>query len=127
VLSACSSGFGKIQQGEGPISIARAFSYAGCPSVVMSLWKIPDEVTSAIMKDFYRELKNGKQKDEALRLAQLKFLNETGDPLYHHPYFWSGLVVMGNTDPLPKEFPMWIVYGGIALAVVIIFLARRKF
>jgi CHAT domain-containing protein len=127
VLSACSSGFGKIQKGEGPISISRAFSYAGCPSVVMSLWKIPDAVTSQIMTNFYQELKNGKQKDEALRLAQLKFLNETGDPLYHHPYFWAGFVVMGDTDPLPEKFPVWIIYGAVVLLMIIlIFLDLRR-
>jgi len=127
VLSACSSGFGKIQKGEGPISISRAFSYAGCPSVVMSLWKIPDAVTSQIMTNFYQELKNGKQKDEALRLAQLKFLTETSDPLYHHPYFWAGFVVMGDTAPLPEKFPFWIVYSVVILGlIVLIFLGIRR-
>ena len=67
VLSACSSGYGKIQKGEGPISISRAFSYAGCPSVVMSLWKVPDDVTRQIMTFFYEELMDNKRKDEALQ------------------------------------------------------------
>jgi CHAT domain-containing protein len=128
VLSACSSGFGKIQQGEGPISISRAFSYAGCPSVLMSLWKIPDEVTQKIMTYFYAELKNGKSKDEALRLAQIKFLNETNDPLYHHPYFWGSFVVMGDTNPLPEKSQEWIIYAGIAVILLLAFwLYRKKF
>ena len=126
VLSACSSGYGKIQQGEGPISLSRAFSYAGCPSVVMSLWKIPDEVTSQLMTNFYLELKNGKQKDEALRLAQLKFLSETNDPLYHHPYFWAGFVVMGDASPLPGKSFIWIIYWCVAIAIGLIFFVSRK-
>ncbi len=127
VLSACSSGFGKIQQGEGPISISRAFSYAGCPSVLMSLWKIPDEVTQKVMTYFYAELKNGKSKDEALRLAQIKFLNETSDPLYHHPYFWGSFVVMGDTNPLPEKSNGWMIYTGIALILLLaLWLYRRK-
>jgi CHAT domain-containing protein len=126
VLSACSSGFGKVQQGEGPISISRAFSYAGCPSVVMSLWKIPDEVTRHIMTNFYQELKNGKPKDEALRLAQLKFLRETKDPLYHHPYFWGSFVVIGDASALPNEFPWWMVYSGLAITLVVVVFYYRK-
>jgi CHAT domain-containing protein len=118
VLSACSSGFGKIQKGEGPITISRAFSYAGCPSVVMTLWKIPDAVTSRIMAIFYEELKAGKQKDEAMRTAQLRFLSENQDPLYQHPYFWAGFVVMGDTDPLPKRFPWWIVLVAAMILIV---------
>jgi CHAT domain-containing protein len=128
VLSACSSGYGKIQKGEGPISLSRAFSYAGCPSVVMSLWKIPDDVTSQLMANFYEQLKNGKEKDEALRLAQIKLLSETKDPLYQHPYFWSGFVVMGSTQALPDKFPWWMVYGGIGggLLLIFFFLGRRR-
>ncbi len=127
VLSACSSGFGKVQQGEGPISISRAFSYAGCPSVLMSLWKIPDEVTQKVMTYFYAELKNGKSKDEALRLAQIKFLNGNNDPLYHHPYFWGSFVVMGDTEPLPEKSLTWIIYIGIAVIFLVAFwLYRRK-
>ena len=128
VLSACSSGFGKIQQGEGPISISRAFSYAGCPSVVMSLWKIPDDATSQVMTNFYKELKKGKAKDEAMRLAQLKFLQETNDPLYHHPYFWGSFVVMGNASPIEAKFSVWIIYSGIALGIIILvlFFLRRN-
>jgi CHAT domain-containing protein len=127
VLSACSSGYGKVQQGEGPISISRAFSYAGCPSVLMSLWKIPDDVTRHIMTSFYLELKNGKPKDEALRLAQVNFLNETKDPLYHHPYFWGSFVVMGDTVALPEKFPWWMVLSGFGGALVLfVFLNMRK-
>ncbi len=128
VLSACSSGYGKIREGEGPITISRAFSYAGCPSVVMSLWKIPDAVTTEIMTAFYEELSAGKTKDEALRQAQLRFLNNTDDPLYHHPYFWAGFVVMGDTSPLPSGSALWLIYAAAGLAgiTMILFIIRRK-
>lgn len=127
VLSACSSGFGKVQQGEGPISISRAFSYAGCPSVLMSLWKIPDAATREIMTAFYQELKKGTAKDEALRIAQMKFLTETTDPLYQHPYFWAGMVVMGDTNPLEEE-QRWLYWllGGAAIAGGFVFFFWRR-
>ena len=129
VLSACSSGYGKIQKGEGPISISRAFSYAGCPSVVMSLWKIPDSVTSEIMANFYLGLNNGLPKDEALRQAQLKFLGEVEDPLYRHPYFWAGFVVMGDTTPLPSVTFSWLIYGtllGLSVLAAVLFVRKRR-
>jgi LPXTG-motif cell wall-anchored protein len=127
VLSACSSGYGRIQKGEGPISISRAFSYAGCPSVVMSLWKVPDDVTRQIMTYFYEELMNVKEKDEALQLAQLKFLSETKDPLYHHPYFWAGFVVMGDTGPVTSSpWPVWIFIGAMLIGSAVVFVFRKK-
>lgn len=128
VLSACSSGFGKVQQGEGPISISRAFSYAGCPTVLMSLWKIPDEATRQIMTAFYEELRKGTAKDEALRLAQMKFLNETTDPLYQHPYFWASMVVMGDTKPMEEEqrWRYWVLSGAMVICAFSFFLWRKS-
>lgn len=129
VLSACSSGSGKVQLGEGPITLSRAFSYAGCPSVVMSLWKIPDNVTSDIMTAFYRELKNGSTKDNALRNAQMTFLNDSSDPLSQHPYFWAGFVVMGDATPLPSWSPHLLSLAGAFLLILLsvaIYLSRRR-
>lgn len=127
VLSACSSGFGKIQHGEGPISLSRAFSYAGCPSVVMSLWKVPDLVTTKIMAGFYQNLSDGLPKDEALRKAQQKFVAENDDPLYRHPYYWAGFVVIGDTSPLESYSDLYYWLGGVVLAALgALILVRRK-
>lgn len=107
--------------------MSRAFSYSGCPSVVMSLWKIPDDVTADIMSNFYDELKNGKDKHDALREAQRRFLSETTDPMRHHPYFWGGFVVMGDTEPLPGR-PIWhiLVPALVVLLAALILLARSR-
>ncbi len=127
VLSSCSSGFGKIQHGEGAISLSRAFSYAGCPSVVMSLWKVPDQVTTTIMKNFYESLTEGLSKDEALRAAQMKFVAENTDPLYRHPYYWAGFVVIGDTRPLESSSNMiFYIAGIVALGLGALFFIRRK-
>ncbi|HZY81950.1 MAG TPA: CHAT domain-containing protein, partial [Cyclobacteriaceae bacterium] len=125
VLSACSSGFGKIQNGEGPISLSRAFSYAGCPSVVMSLWKVPDLVTTSIMKNFYESLSDGLSKDEALQAAQVKFLNENKDPIYSHPYYWAGFVVIGDNSPLERGTNWGYYLIGISVVAVTVVLVRR--
>jgi CHAT domain-containing protein len=119
VLSACSSGYGKVQIGEGPISLSRAFSYAGCPSVVMSMWKIPDEATRSIMIEFYKNLKEGKNKDSALREAQLKYLDETEDPLLQHPFYWASFLAMGDTKPITVKSTDWS-YGMFYLCIIIL-------
>jgi CHAT domain-containing protein len=128
VLSACSSGSGKLQIGEGPISFSRAFSYAGCPSVVMSMWKIPDEPTQHIMVAFYKNLKSGLGKDEALRKAQLRYLNSIEDPLYRHPFFWGSFVATGDLKPVDTDASNWrlIVYITTALVLMLILVILYK-
>jgi CHAT domain-containing protein len=95
VLSACETGIGKLQRGEGIISLARAFAYAGAKSIVTSLWSVNDKSTSELMRMFYRELQRGKDKDEALRLARLRFLKESS-VRNGHPFFWAAFVPLGD-------------------------------
>ena len=99
VLSACESGTGKLQQGEGVYSLARGFTYAGCPTVVMSLWKVDDTQTSALIPAFYRELYTGSPIDQALRSAKVRY-RERCSSFYAHPAFWSAFVVGGTTTPV---------------------------
>lgn len=99
VLSACNTGNGKLQKGEGVMSLARGFLYAGCPSIIMTLWEVDDESGSLIMKDFYHLLSGGKSKDEALQLAKLSHI-AGADPLKAHPHYWLGYVAVGNAEPL---------------------------
>lgn len=131
VLSACNSGFGKIKKGEGVLSLAHAFTYAGVPASIMSLWKVPDEATSQIMIDFYKNLKTGKEKDEALRLAKLSWLKNDAIPSQmKHPYYWAGFIASGDTSPLVLEESSSNLYLGIlafliALATFFIFFQKK--
>ncbi len=59
VLSACETGYGKLEWGEGIMSLARAFAYAGCPSIVMSHWLVDDKASAQLMDHFYRYLSEG--------------------------------------------------------------------
>lgn len=130
VMSACDTGKGKISEGEGIISLGRAFSYAGCASVIMSLWQANDQSTSDLMSLFYQELAEGKAKDQALRQAKLRYL-EQADPLTAHPYFWAGMVAVGEMQALnhprsPQSFLMWV---GILLLIsggLFYFYRKRK-
>ncbi|MBY0230752.1 MAG: CHAT domain-containing protein [Gemmataceae bacterium] len=75
VLSACQTALGKEEAGEGVPGLQRAFSVAGCKSVVSSLWSVHDAATAVLMERFYHHLWKGrKSKAEALRLAQLDVL-----------------------------------------------------
>ncbi|MGD1937411.1 MAG: CHAT domain-containing protein [Cyanophyceae cyanobacterium] len=92
VLSACNTSSGAAT-GEGVLGLARAFLKAGVPTVVASLWKVPDDKTQILMEAFYQELLAGKTYADALRLAQLKVRAES--PL---PRDWAAFVVIGDGD-----------------------------
>ncbi|RXJ43787.1 CHAT domain-containing protein [Gelidibacter gilvus] len=126
VLSACDTGSGFYENGEGVISLSRAFSYAGVPSTVMSLWKVDDEATAKIMSYFYEHLKKGETKDEALKNAKLDYLKHTDDDLLRHPYYWSGFVITGNTDALVEKKSYWI-YLSIIPFVMLGFFRKKLF
>lgn len=99
VLSSCSSGFGKIQPGEGVQSLARGFAYAGCPSILMTLWEVGDLSTAQLMTDFYKYLGLHRTKPQALRESKLNFLKDADD-LRSNPFFWASFVVIGDSSPL---------------------------
>lgn len=99
VLSSCSSGNGELLDGEGVISLAWAFRYAGCESVAMSLFPLDDKSANTIMTSFYRHLKDGKSKNEALQVAKLQYLEESV-PFKCHPQYWAGIVITGNQQAL---------------------------
>jgi len=103
VLSSCSSGFGKLQEGEGMQSLARGFSYAGCPSILMSLWEVADIATVEMMDNFYLYLVKGYSKPEALRLSKLDYIKKS-DGLKSNPFFWSGFIILGDSSPLFSSF-----------------------
>jgi LPXTG-motif cell wall-anchored protein len=128
VLSACNTGAGKLVEGEGIMSLSRAFTYAGVKSTVVSLWQVPDKETSEIMLLFYDQLKNGLPKHMALANAKQTFIK--ANPLKRHPYFWSGFILIGNNEHIADATP-WMIYGGICIAILIgavlfFFLKRRK-
>lgn len=126
VLSACNTGFGTIKKGEGIMSLSRAFRYAGVPSTVMSLWKVPDDATSKIMSHFYQFLKEGDTKDSALRRAKLAYLDQTITPEEKHPFYWAGFVAAGDMEKISvSSFDFW--KWGMRLTFVIGFIFLFRF
>ncbi len=107
VLTACETGTGAWNQGEGVISLAHSFMYAGCPSVVMSLWKIDEKSSAEIITLFYKHLASGASKSEALRAAKLEYLQKA-PPELNHPYFWAGMTLIGDDAPLAHSSSTWL-------------------
>lgn len=106
VLSACDSGLGEEQGGEGLIGLTRAFQFAGARTVIASLWEVRDEATAELMIRFYRHLTSGQPKDQALQAAQRELLagpieipGPDGETILFDataPYYWAAFQVIGD-------------------------------
>ncbi len=120
VLSACSTAKGEIAEGEGVLSLARGFFYAGAKSVVSTLWAVNDQSSAIIMAEFYRQLKKGKRKDVALQQAKLHYLDSV-DPEYQDPKYWAAFIVMGDMSPLFTPWWHYLSYGILGLVIMMMF------
>lgn len=117
VLSACETGLGKYVDGEGLMSLSRAFTYSGVASTVHSLWEIPDKQACEIMQFFYTNLDKGFSKSEALQKAKIEYLKSCKAEELKHPYYWSAFVLNGNSTALIAQKSYWTE---ILLVVLII-------
>ncbi len=99
VLSSCNTGSGMLVSGEGILSLARGFLYAGSRSAIMSMWEVEDVSASEVIHSFYKNMRGGQTKSSALRNARLKYLR-TASQGKSHPYYWSALVIYGDDTPL---------------------------
>jgi CHAT domain-containing protein/Tfp pilus assembly protein PilF len=95
VLSACDTGLGDVQVGEGVFGLRRAFQVAGAKTLIMSLWKVPDLETQELMEDFYQRLRSGEGRASALRQAQLEIKKK-----FSNPYYWGAFICQGDPGPL---------------------------
>lgn len=94
LLSACETAIGEEQRGEGVISLARAFAYAGARSMVASLWSANDRSTMLIVDGFYEGMLAGKPKHVALADAKRQYLRRNPGR-NSHPFFWASFVGVG--------------------------------
>lgn len=124
VLSACRTGFGKLIDGEGLMSMARSFKIAGCKNIMMTLWPVEDRSTSKLMQNFYQNLNKGLDKENALRQAKLEYLDNTNS-IGSNPFYWAGFVMMGSsadveiTDHQQSGSSWWLVTAGGLLFIII--------
>jgi len=126
ILSSCNTGTGILHSGEGILSLARGFVYSGGQSVIMSMWEIEDRSGAEIVKSFYKYLKRGATKSNALRKARMEYL-KSSDMLRSHPYFWSSLVIYGNNAPLYHHVTLLTIIAPVVFLVsFLLFLHYRK-
>jgi tetratricopeptide (TPR) repeat protein len=93
-LTACQSGLGRTVSGEGTMGMGRAFQYAGAKSVLMSLWSVSEQSSVELVESFFKHIKDGVSKLDALNLAR-KDIREQG---YDHPFFWAAFILVGETQ-----------------------------
>ncbi|MEP0987221.1 CHAT domain-containing protein [Ekhidna sp.] len=125
VLSACETGYGKVVKGDGIMSLASGFAYAGVPSVVMSHWQVDDQSTSILMGYFYEFLSKGLSNSEALRRAKLKYL-ETTSPEKIHPFYWGSFVVIGDDTPVFKRTYYHYIIILVFICLFLLFINKRR-
>lgn len=128
ILTACETGKPSYQPGEGMISLAHAFNYAGSESILTSLWKIDEQSSTQILEYFYKNISKGMKKDEALKAAKLKYIS-TAEGRTVAPQYWAGLVLIGDTTAIDLEVSdnwwVWII-SIIAIVLILYFMLRNR-
>jgi CHAT domain-containing protein len=127
ILTACETGKPTYQPGEGMISLAHAFNYAGSESILTSLWNIDEQSSAKIISYFYNYLEKGLEKDLALKKAKLKYLNSTNGRTLN-PQYWAGLVLIGNAESINLNTSNNLLFFIASLIVIflILLLFRKK-
>lgn len=127
VLSACQTGRGPLLKGEGIISLARAFQYAGSERVLTTLWHIDDKASADVSKLFFELLASGLSSGEALQAARLNYLQQS-DEFHAHPYFWGAFIMIGDQGiiSLPSRPALWPYAIGLGLAFFFFLGLRQK-
>ncbi|MBL0232644.1 MAG: CHAT domain-containing protein [Chitinophagaceae bacterium] len=119
VLSACETADGKLEKGEGLLSLSRAFAYAGCPNIIASLWKAEDKTTAYISQRLYFYLSRDYKKDEALQMAKIDLINNKEiEGRFKSPRYWAHLMLVGEYEPHHKR-KQW---SGVAIGIMILLL-----
>jgi CHAT domain-containing protein len=90
ILSACETGLGEVKIGEGVYGLQRSFLVAGAQSIVMSLFKVNDEVTQQLMLEFYKRWQSGESKRLAFANAKKEIMKK-----YPSPKFWGSFIMVG--------------------------------
>lgn len=129
VLTGCETGKPAFEPGEGMISLAHAFNYAGSESILTSLWKIDEKSSSMIVGYFFDYLQQGLPKDEALRKAKLEYIAQAQGRT-SQPEYWAGLVLIGDTSPLDLQSAGWPLWAWVLIILtlaigVLIFLKKK--
>lgn len=127
VLSACETGIGKLQKGEGAMSIARAFQYAGAENILFSLWKINDYAAAQLMTNFYKNFEKTNSFFESNYLSKMDYLEDTEvSNAKKSPYYWSSFVYYGAVDSEENNYFYYLLFGGILIIILLLIYGRNS-
>lgn len=117
VLSSCDSGAGGYLMGSGVLGFSRAVTYAGAQSLILNLWPVRDYSASVLTREFYRGLNRGMGRPEALRKAQLHYINFNNSD----PALWGSWVLYGNVGPVRPAWPpaLWAL-GSLFVGLMVL-------
>jgi CHAT domain-containing protein/flagellar biosynthesis regulator FlbT len=131
VLSACNTGYGKLNNGEGIVGLTRGFFQAGCKSILATLWSVSDKTSYDIVKVFYKELEAGHSKSNCISESKRNYL-ASAKGMFAHPYFWAGFISVGNDQPIEVSQKTYFQYYAITVFLIItllvgvIYFVRKK-
>ena len=126
VLSACETGIGKLYKGEGAMSLARGFQYAGAKNILFSLWQINDLSTSQIMASFYKYFTNSESAFIANRKSKLSYLENINiSNIKKSPYYWSAFTYYGSLEPEKSSNILFYFIIGILITFLAVFLLLK--
>lgn len=133
VLGACEADKGNIVRGEGVLSLARAFAYAGVQAIVTTTWEANNDAISFLSVGLHRYLQQGHPIDDALQKARLDMLTSEEHTKFKHPYYWANYTLLGNHEAvypnkslLFEPFKIWIAGIALLVAVGMLWTKRQK-
>ncbi len=121
VLSAARNTTDRLYNGEGNLHLSKAFDYAGCSSLLASLWRTEDDAVQDLMQGVYQELRKGTSISSALQISRQNYLQRNQSKA--HPYFWAGFWTIGNPTPVDTggSWIWMLIAGAVGLTIVIYF------
>jgi CHAT domain-containing protein len=126
VLSACETGIGTLYKGEGAMSIARGFQYAGAENLLFSLWQINDLSTSQIMQSFYENYNTSESAYLANHQSKIDYLeNEAISNAKKSPYYWGAFVYYGKLEPAESDNAIFYIIFSIFIASIVLLLILK--
>ena len=132
ILNACNTGTGKLQAGEGIMSMARGFQYAGVPTIITTLWPIDDRSSATIMKFFFENIRTGMDQGQAMQKARNSYLDQASKAT-GAPFFWAAHVLIGDPGEIPIRHyisrPLWIIIlccSLLGFGLLYIFFKKRR-
>ncbi len=127
ILSACETSAGSLVKGEGIMSLSRAFTYAGCPNTITSLWKADDFSTAYLTTYIHHYLNQEYSIAKAVQNAKIDYLKDRKiNPRLKQPYYWSHLIFIGDYYPNQNFKWGWFLAAGIFSLILIVFFLKKR-